>query len=120
MTRRTEISWLKDIHLSIEKIEQHPQYKNGRQGYDADEYFRGWVYLHVERICEAATHLCNEYHYDEKHPELPWRNIVGTRIVLAHCYWNIEEDVLWNVVAQHLPLLKAKIGEWLQLKEPLP
>ena len=110
MTRRTEISWLKDISLSIEKIEQHPQYKNGRQGYDADEYFRGWVYLHVERICEAATHLCNQYRYDEKHPELPWRGIVGTRIVLAHCYWNYVIHAFEKKTAQtpHQDIITAR------------
>ncbi len=115
MTRRSETAWLKDIYLSIEKIEAHPQFAFGRAGYDADEYFRGWVYLHIERICEAATHLCNEYNYDKRYPALPWRNIIGTRIVLAHCYWNIEENVIWNVVEQHLPALKKQAKQWLQL-----
>ncbi len=116
MTKRNEISWLKDIYQSIEKIEGHPQYQYGRKGYDPDEYFRGWIYLHVERICEAATHLCNDHNYDKKPTELPWRKIMGTRIILAHCYWNIEEDIIWNVVAQHLPILKTKIKEWLFLE----
>ena len=116
MTKRNDKSWLKDIYLSIEKIEKHPQYSQGRAGYDADEYFRGWVYLHIERICEAASHLCKDHDYDKKYPDLPWRNIIGTRIVLAHCYWNIEEDVIWNVVVQHLPILKARTQEWLVLE----
>jgi len=113
MTRRKDISWLTDIEQAIAKIEGHPKYALGRQGYNDDEYFRDVVYLHIERICEAATHLCREFGYDEKYPEIPWAKITKMRIILAHHYWNIEDDIIWNVVEEYLPILKTKVQDWL-------
>jgi uncharacterized protein with HEPN domain len=109
VTKRNDTAWLDDMLQSIQKIERHPAYVLGRAGYDADEYFRDVVYLHVERICEAATHLCRHQEYESKYPEIPWAKIMKTRIILAHCYWNIEDDIIWNVVEQHLPELKKWI-----------
>jgi uncharacterized protein with HEPN domain len=114
MKYRKDISWLNDIKDAIEKIEKHPKYLKGRQGYDEDEYFRDVVYLHIERICESATHLCREFGYEEKYPEIPWNKITRMRIILAHHYWNIEDDIIWNVVEEHLPILKARVAQWLE------
>jgi uncharacterized protein with HEPN domain len=114
MTFRKDAPWLIDIRQAIEKIEHHPKYGFGRQGYEEDEYFRDVVYLHIERICEAATHLCREFGYEEKYPEIPWAKIVKMRIILAHHYWNVEDDIVWNVVEQQLPMLKTKVEEWLK------
>ncbi len=113
MTKVPEVAWLKDIFKAIEKIEHHPLYPSGRSGYDKDEYYRDVVQLNIERICEAATHLCNEHNYDEKHPDISWREIIGTRIIIAHHYWEIEDEIIWNIVEQHLPALKKKIRDWL-------
>ena len=112
MSRRKDSQWLIDIEEAIERIEQHPKYLLGRKGYDGDSYFRDVVYLHLERICEAATHLCREFGYEEKYPELPWAQIIKMRIILAHHYWNVEDDIIWNVVEEHLPVLKIKVKEW--------
>ncbi|MBI4534598.1 MAG: DUF86 domain-containing protein [Candidatus Melainabacteria bacterium] len=81
MSKVAESSWLKDIVKAIERIERHPQYKRGRQGYDSDEYYRDVVHLNIERVCEAAKHLCDEHDYGEKYPDVPWRQIIGTRII---------------------------------------
>ena len=112
MSRRKDSQWLIDIEEAIERIEQHPKYLLGRKGYDEDSYFRDVVYIHLERICEAATHLCREFGYEEKYPELPWARIIKMRIILAHHYWNVEDDIIWNVVEEHLPVLKIKVKEW--------
>jgi uncharacterized protein with HEPN domain len=113
MAKVKESSWLKDILNAIGKIERHPRYAEGRLGYDADEYFRDVVQLNIERLCEAAKHLCDEHDYDEKHPEIPWRNITGTRIILAHHYWEIEDDIVWGIVERELPELRERVEQWL-------
>ena len=114
MTKVPELSWLKDILKAIEKIENHPLYSSGRSGYDKDEYYRDVIQLNIERVCEAAKHLCDEYDYDEKYSDIPWRDIIGTRIIIAHHYWEIEDEIIWNIVEQHLPMLKQKVKSWLK------
>lgn len=113
MTKISESLWLKDIIKAIEKIERHPLYSLGRRGYDQDEYYRDVVHLNIERICEAAKYLCDEYNYDEKYTDIPWREIIGTRIIIAHHYWEIEDEIIWNIIEQHLPILKQRVLSWI-------
>jgi uncharacterized protein with HEPN domain len=113
MTKVPEIAWLKDIIKAIEKIENHPLYLSGRAGYDGDAYYRDVVQLNIERICEAEKHLCDEHDYHAKYTDIPWRAIIGTRIIIAHHYWEIEDEIIWNIVERHLPVLKRQVQGWL-------
>lgn len=48
-------------------------------------------------------------------PEIPWRQIIVTRNKIAHHYFGVKLDVVWQVVAQELnPLIasmKALLGK---------
>jgi uncharacterized protein with HEPN domain len=57
-------------------------------------------------IGEAANHVSSEY--QEFHPEIPWRQMIGLRNVLAHEYGEIKVDRIWNTATVSVPeLLKA-------------
>lgn len=114
MSKRRDLHWLKDIERAIEKIERHPQYASGKAAYVADEYFRDVVYINVERVCEAATHLVRDFEYDKVHPELPWEEMIGMRIVISHHYWKINDDTIWDTIQRDFPPLKDKVQEWLR------
>lgn len=58
---------------------------------------------HVEIIGEAAKSLPPEF--KEAHPEIPWRQIGRTRDVLAHVYFGVSEDRIWDIVSVHVPNL---------------
>jgi len=45
----------------------------------------------------------------ERHPEIPWRQIIGMRNWLAHGYDGIDYDILWDAVSRHASDLLAKI-----------
>jgi len=45
-------------------------------------------------IGEAANHVPQDY--QESHPEIPWRQIIGLRNVLAHEYGEIKVDRIYN------------------------
>jgi len=84
---------------------------------DAREFVQGldWVgfsnsKLHqsaVERcmgiIGEAASQVSKEF--QEIHPEIPWRKIIGMRHRLIHAYSEVRLDVVWEVVQNDLPSL---------------
>lgn len=44
-----------------------------------------------------------------KHPEVPWSDIIGMRHVLVHECFGIDLDIVWQVVKVDLPALKYKI-----------
>ena len=41
----------------------------------------------------------------DKHPEVPWKNMAGTRDVLIHCYEEADFEIIWNIVNEQLPKL---------------
>ena len=96
---------LQDLLEAIEKIQQET--KGGRSAFDKDEKTRVWVVHHLEIMGEAARAVSDDL--KSKHPEIPWTMIAGIRNRLAHEYFDVNEDIVWNVVEKELPKLKAQV-----------
>ncbi|MEQ1702474.1 MAG: HepT-like ribonuclease domain-containing protein [Ilumatobacteraceae bacterium] len=47
----------------------------------------------------------------QAHPETPWRDIIGTRVILAHAYFHIDQDVIGQVVDREAPALRSQLLE---------
>ena len=47
-------------------------------------------------------------------PGVDWRGLAGLRDRLAHQYFQIDQDMLWNIVHFDLPPLRAAVGEELR------
>jgi uncharacterized protein with HEPN domain len=61
----------------------------------------------LEIISEAARRLPAELR--ERHPELPWRAIMGVGNVYRHNYDTVAEEYVWRTVHESLPALLAVI-----------
>jgi uncharacterized protein with HEPN domain len=60
----------------------------------------------LEIISEAARHLPPDLR--DRHPDQPWRAIMGAGNVYRHNYDNVAEEFVWRTVQQSLePLLAA-------------
>jgi uncharacterized protein with HEPN domain len=61
-------------------------------------------------IGEAATKVMDsEPEFAEAHPEVPWRNMRGMRNRIAHGYFDINLDVVWETVETALPELLKQL-----------
>ena len=43
--------------------------------------------------------------FRQKYPETDWRGFVGLRDILIHKFDAIDDDILWEIVQDELPLL---------------
>ena len=46
-----------------------------------------------------------------RHPELPWRAIMGSGNIYRHNYDNVAHHAVWHTIHAELPALAAVIGE---------
>jgi len=56
---------------------------------------------------KAARSLSGDFR--RLHDDKVWAKAIGMRNILAHQYFEIEPDIVWNVVEHDLPVLRAKI-----------
>ncbi len=73
------------------------------------------TYYAVERcleiLGEAARRVSPEF--QEKHPEIPWREIIGQRNILAHEYGEIDYKILYKTAKEDIPALVDILGKLL-------
>ncbi len=81
--------------------------------YEADEMLRAAVERKLSVIGEAFNQLeAAEPAATENFPEL--RKIVGMRNRIVHGYDNLDEELVWDVAQNRLPLLKRQIEKLLK------
>jgi uncharacterized protein with HEPN domain len=82
-------------------------------GYRGDENLRLAMERRMEIIGEAARSVSTEFQL--AHSEIPWRQIIAQRHILAHEYGEVDDELIWRVVTAHLP----KLVEQLRLLIPI-
>lgn len=71
--------------------------------YQRDDQLSAAVERRIEIIGEAARKVSREC--QDAHPDIPWRQIISQRHVLAHEYGAIQHERIWRVGMIHLPVL---------------
>ena len=87
------------------------------EGLSYDDLLKDTLHLHavvhnVQVIGEAVYKLSSEF--KTSHTDTPWVVIEKMRHVLVHDYYQIDFDILWDVINNDLPILKSQIQAYLQ------
>jgi uncharacterized protein with HEPN domain len=77
-----------------------------KEGFLEDKRTQQAVIMSLIIIGEAATKVMDGYAgFTQGHPEMPWRGMRGMRNRIAHGYFEINLDVVWETVQTALPEL---------------
>jgi uncharacterized protein with HEPN domain len=68
-----------------------------------DKRVRYAVERRIEVIGEAARHISETF--KAEHSEIPWRQIIGQRNILAHEYGEILVERIWKTAQESIPHL---------------
>lgn len=59
---------------------------------------------------EAATKVMDQHtSFAEQHSQIPWRSMRGMRNRIAHGYFDINLEIVWETVQNALPTLKTQL-----------
>lgn len=75
------------------------QFTHDEEKYDA-------VLRNLEVIGEAVKHILDDMR--DQYPEIKWRKIAGFRDIVAHEYFGVSDDLVWDIIQNQIqPLLKS-------------
>ncbi len=81
-----------------------------RNDFLADKRTQQAVILSIIVIGEAATKIMDGYaEFVQANDEVPWRNMRGMRNRIAHGYFDVNLDVVWDTVQTALPRLLEQL-----------
>src|SRR6516164_1246729 len=95
-----------DIVLACRRLKRFAAGR-AREDLDRDDLFLYAVLHATALIGEATTRLSAEFRQD--HPEVPWREIIGTRNRIIHGYDTVKIDIIWDIAASKADLLLEQL-----------
>ena len=86
-----------------------------KEDFLADKRTQQAVIMSLIIIGEAATKIMDGYTaFTQAHSEVPWRSMRNMRNRMAHGYFDINLDIVWDTVQQWLPELLKQLPSVLQ------
>lgn len=81
-----------------------------REDFLGDKRTQQAVIMSLIIIGEAATKVMDGYiEFAQTHGQVPWRNMRGMRNRIAHGYFDVNLDMVWDTVQTALPELLQQL-----------
>lgn len=106
--------YVKDMIQFAEKIQSFTDGMD-QDSFVSDALTYDATLRNLELIGEAATHIPDAVR--KANPEVPWRTIVGTRNRVVHGYLGIDDDLLWDIIQNDIPVLLSALRRILGVTE---
>jgi len=106
MKKRIDGDYIEDIYNSIQAIER---YVKGYtlEDFEKDDKTHNAVIRMLEVIGEAGNKISDRI--KEKYPQAKWDKIRGMRNRIAHEYFGLDLNIVWDVIGEDLLSLKAVV-----------
>jgi uncharacterized protein with HEPN domain len=86
-----------------------------RENLESNEMLALAVIRLLEVMGEAARGLSQDIR--DMNPQIPWKQIIGTRDRLIHGYFDVDLSIIWSIITRDLPPLVSALEELLSVKE---
>ncbi|MCK4463355.1 MAG: DUF86 domain-containing protein [Candidatus Omnitrophica bacterium] len=98
--------YIEDILTATKSIEKYTKGLNFLD-FKKNNLIIDAVVRNLEIIGEAAKNIPPNLR--NKAPQIEWKKICGLRDILAHEYFGVDVEVVWDILKNKLPDLKKKI-----------
>jgi len=107
MSERKDKDLIEDIINCIDRISEYTENINYTEFLN-DYKTQDAVLRNIEIIGEAVKLLSDQI--KDKNPQVPWKNIAGTRDILIHDYFGVNIDIVWNIATNEIISLKEYLS----------
>jgi uncharacterized protein with HEPN domain len=104
---RSDKERLKDILSAINQIDKYKNY----QQFSENKLIKIWIIHHLLIIGEACSQVSDLL--KNQYPDVPWNGPIDVRNMIAHEYFRIDFNIIWNIVDRNLPSFKKQIQKLL-------
>lgn len=113
MSDNRDIPFLKHILDAITDVENSIDGLS-RKKFEENKDIRDATIRRIEIMGEAVKNISNKL--KEIYPSIAWKKIAGARDRMIHVYFDIDMNVVWDIVKKDIPQLKKQIQK---IKEEL-
>lgn len=105
--------YLEHIIQAIERIQRYTD-DMSEVIFLENELVQDAVIRNIEIIGEAARNIeRNDPVFAAQHAEIPWEIIYAMRNRVAHGYFKVDLEIVWNTIHHDLPGLAIEVGRLL-------
>jgi len=106
MNEKNDLAYIEHILESIDAIMKFSKGIN-KEELTSNRLKQSAIVREIEIIGEAVKNISGGI--KDKHKEIEWKEIAGTRDKMIHHYFGVDLDIIWNIIKINLPDLKKKI-----------
>jgi len=103
---KDDLAFIEHILDSINAIEKFSKNIN-KEKLMSNRLKQSAIVREIEIIGEAVKNISKGL--KNKHSEIQWKEIAGTRDKMIHHYFGVDLNIVWDIVKINLPDLKDKI-----------
>lgn len=105
MSRNYDL-YLQDIVTAADRIASYVEGVT-RDEFETDQMRLDAVIRNLQIIGEAIKKIPDSI--QSRYPNIPWQEIAGLRNRVTHVYFDVDINIIWDVVFSELPVLKTQI-----------
>ena len=109
MSSRNAKLYLQDILQSCDDILSFTQGIESAADLQSDRRTFLAVIHSLQIIGEAARQMPKSFR--EAHSDFPWRETASLRNVIAHEYFGLDIEIIWDVVRTRIPVLAEQVKQ---------
>jgi uncharacterized protein with HEPN domain len=94
MTKHDDSFYLEGIKEHLDAIKSY--LPDSKKAFMANQQVQDAILMRLLALGEEIAHLSPEF--SERCPDLHWYKIVGLRNRIAHGYFEIDKDVIWDTL----------------------
>jgi uncharacterized protein with HEPN domain len=98
--------YVEDMRVACQKIMHFTEGLDHRRFLDYERTYDA-VLRNLTILGQAAKQIPEEIR--RRRPEIEWRKIAGLRDIAIHTYFDVDDEIIWDVVRNKVPILLAHL-----------